>query len=47
MDIGGIHTPVKQLNGESRICWNLNAAVEENDSVRAHRVIYSFENAGN
>lgn len=38
MDIG--YTPVKQLNGESHICWNLNAAVKENDSVGAHCVIY-------
>lgn len=45
MDIGYI--PVKQLNGESRICWNLNAAVKENDSVGAHCVIYTFENAAN
>lgn len=38
---------MKQLNGESRVCWNLNAAVEENDSVRAHCAIYTFENAAN
>lgn len=31
----GYTLPMKQLNGESRVCWNLNAAVEENDSVRA------------
>lgn len=43
----GYTLPMKQLNGESRVCWNLNAAVEENDSVRAHCAIYTFENAAN
>lgn len=43
----GYTLPMKQLNGESRVCWNLNAAVEENDSVRAQCAIYTFENAAN
>lgn len=39
--------PVKQLKAELRICWNLNAAVKENESVFAHDIIYSFGKAPN
>lgn len=38
---------VKQLKAELRICWNLNAAVKENESVFAHDIIYSFGKAPN
>lgn len=34
---------VKQLKTELLICWNLNAAVKENDSGRERGAIYSFE----